>query len=120
MEFLHTESFWTHQQQTSSLVFFDIRFDSDGFCRYWRKPDKTAEVFHIDDHGDLWFRSGDIGAMDEQSFVYILDRAKDIIIRGGENISCAEVEQADDGVLLFATDEFVDSNGRLFEVIFAR
>jgi len=61
---------------------------------YWRKPDKTAEVFHIDDHGDLWFRSGDIGAMDEQSFVYILDRAKDIIIRGGENISCAEVEQA--------------------------
>lgn len=71
-----------------------------GFYRYWRKPDKTAEVFHIDDHGDLWFRSGDIGAMDEQSFVYILDRAKDIIIQGGENISCAEVEQADDGVFV--------------------
>lgn len=61
---------------------------------YWRKPSKTAEVFHIDDHGHLWFRSGDIGALDEQNFVYILDRAKDIIIRGGENISCAEVEQA--------------------------
>jgi len=50
--------------------------------RYWRKPSKTAEVFHIDDHGHLWFRSGDIGALDEQNFVYILDRAKDIIIRG--------------------------------------
>ncbi|CAK8995390.1 Long-chain-fatty-acid--CoA ligase (Long-chain acyl-CoA synthetase) [Durusdinium trenchii] len=61
---------------------------------YWRKPDKTSEVFHIDEHGQLWFRSGDIGALDEQNFVYILDRAKDIIIRGGENISCAEVEQA--------------------------
>lgn len=50
--------------------------------RYWRKPDKTSEVFHIDEHGQLWFRSGDIGALDEQNFVYILDRAKDIIIRG--------------------------------------
>eukprot|EP00928_Gymnodinium_smaydae_P069945 TRINITY_DN5387_c0_g2_i2.p1 TRINITY_DN5387_c0_g2~~TRINITY_DN5387_c0_g2_i2.p1 ORF type:complete len:164 (+),score=40.97 TRINITY_DN5387_c0_g2_i2:156-647(+) len=61
---------------------------------YWQKPDKTAEVFHIDELGRLWFRSGDIGALDEQNFVYIMDRAKDIIIRGGENISCAEIEAA--------------------------
>merc|ERR1712187_427564 len=61
---------------------------------YWGKPDKTAEVFHIDDSGQLWFRSGAIGMHDEQLFVYIKDRAKDIIIRGGENISCAEVEGA--------------------------
>mmetsp|Transcript_18594 Transcript_18594/g.43448 ORF Transcript_18594/g.43448 Transcript_18594/m.43448 type:complete len:598 (-) Transcript_18594:132-1925(-) len=61
---------------------------------YWRKPDKTAEAFHVDEHGELWFRTGDIGAMDEDDFVYITDRAKDIIIRGGENISASEVERA--------------------------
>merc|ERR1712007_7404 len=59
---------------------------------YWGKLDKTREVFHIDNDGRLWFRSGDIGRLDEQGFLYIMDRAKDIIIRGGENISCAEVE----------------------------
>merc|ERR1712151_1489927 len=48
---------------------------------YWGKPDKTAEVFHIDEDGQLWFRSGDIGKLDEDGFVYIMDRAKDIIIR---------------------------------------
>jgi len=61
---------------------------------YWRKPDRTAEAFHVDEHGELWFRTGDIGAVDEDDFVYIMDRAKDIIIRGGENISANEVETA--------------------------
>mmetsp|Transcript_59010 Transcript_59010/g.111156 ORF Transcript_59010/g.111156 Transcript_59010/m.111156 type:complete len:596 (-) Transcript_59010:35-1822(-) len=61
---------------------------------YWGKPEKTAEVFHFDKEGQLWFRTGDLGTCDAQQFVYILDRAKDIIIRGGENISCAEVEDA--------------------------
>ncbi|CAE7195108.1 lcfA, partial [Symbiodinium natans] len=61
---------------------------------YWRKPDKTMEAFHVDEHGELWFRTGDIGAVDEDDFVYIMDRAKDIIIRGGENISASEVETA--------------------------
>lgn len=61
---------------------------------YWQKPDKTAEVFHIDGQGQLWFRSGDVGRLDADGFIYIMDRAKDIIIRGGENISCAEVEAA--------------------------
>merc|ERR1712151_1064168 len=57
---------------------------------YYNKPEKTAEV--LDKDG--WFASGDIGMLDEDGFVYILDRAKDLIIRGGENISCAEVETA--------------------------
>mmetsp|Transcript_57015 Transcript_57015/g.124723 ORF Transcript_57015/g.124723 Transcript_57015/m.124723 type:complete len:616 (+) Transcript_57015:75-1922(+) len=61
---------------------------------YWNKPEKTAEVFHIDEEGALWFRSGDLGMLDEEGFLYILDRAKDLIIRGGENISCSEVETA--------------------------
>jgi acyl-CoA synthetase (AMP-forming)/AMP-acid ligase II len=41
-----------------------------------------------------WFRTGDIARLDEENYIYIMDRAKDIIIRGGENISCAEVESA--------------------------
>lgn len=57
---------------------------------YFNKPEKSAEV--LDKDG--WFASGDIGKIDEEGFAYILDRAKDLIIRGGENISCAEVEAA--------------------------
>ena len=56
---------------------------------YWNNPDATANAFH-----DGWFRTGDIGRMDEEGLVYIVDRLKDMIIRGGENIYCAEVEAA--------------------------
>jgi acyl-CoA synthetase (AMP-forming)/AMP-acid ligase II len=56
---------------------------------YWNKPEATAEVFVGD-----WFHTGDVGYMDEDGFLYIVDRIKDIIIRGGENISCIEVEAA--------------------------
>lgn len=56
---------------------------------YWNKPQATAEAFVRD-----WFHSGDVGYLDEQGFLYIVDRIKDIIIRGGENISCSEVEAA--------------------------
>lgn len=59
---------------------------------YYKKPDKTAEAFHIDKEGKLWIRTGDVGRVDEEGFVFIMDRLKDMIIRGGENISCAEVE----------------------------
>jgi long-chain acyl-CoA synthetase len=57
---------------------------------YWNKPNETAKVITPDG----WFDSGDIGRLDEDGYLYIMDRAKDMIIRGGENISCAEVEAA--------------------------
>jgi len=56
---------------------------------YWNNPEATAEVIK-----DGWFHSGDIGMLDDLGFLIILDRAKDIVIRGGENIGCAEVEYA--------------------------
>ena len=56
---------------------------------YWNQPEATAEAIR-----DGWFYTGDIGKLDELGFVIILDRAKDIVIRGGENIGCAEVEYA--------------------------
>jgi acyl-CoA synthetase (AMP-forming)/AMP-acid ligase II len=57
---------------------------------YWNKPAETAKAF--DANG--WFDSGDLGYLDEDGYLYIVDRKKDIIIRGGENISCQEVEAA--------------------------
>jgi acyl-CoA synthetase (AMP-forming)/AMP-acid ligase II len=57
---------------------------------YWRNPDATAAAFT----GDGFFKTGDIGYLDEDGYLFIVDRKKDIIIRGGENISSAEVEAA--------------------------
>ena len=57
---------------------------------YWRRKEDTAKA--VDKDG--WFRTGDVALIDEDGYVFIVDRAKDIIIRGGENISCAEVEAA--------------------------
>jgi acyl-CoA synthetase (AMP-forming)/AMP-acid ligase II len=59
-------------------------------CLGYTDPALTAAAF--DDEG--WYHSGDIGVLDEHGFLTITDRVKDIIIRGGENISAAEVEQA--------------------------
>ncbi|HEV3225187.1 MAG TPA: AMP-binding protein [Acidimicrobiales bacterium] len=56
---------------------------------YWNKPEATAEVIV-----DGWLRSGDIGHVDDEGFVYVEDRAKDMVLRGGENVFCAEVEAA--------------------------
>lgn len=56
---------------------------------YWNKPEATAEAFR-----DGWFHTGDVGYLDENGMLFIVDRIKDIIIRGGENISCIEVESA--------------------------
>jgi long-chain acyl-CoA synthetase len=55
---------------------------------YWNRPDATAET--ITDDG--WLRTGDIGHVDADGFLYITDRAKDMIIRGGENVYCVEIE----------------------------
>ena len=57
---------------------------------YWNNPEATAAA--ITD--DLFLRTGDIGYLDEDDYLFIVDRKKDIIIRGGENISAAEVEAA--------------------------
>jgi len=57
---------------------------------YWRKPQETAESFDADG----WFSTGDIGRADDEDFIWIVDRKKDLIISGGENISSIEVEQA--------------------------
>ena len=54
---------------------------------YWRKPEATAETFV-----DGWVRTGDLARLDEEGFLYVVDRAKDMIIRGGENIYSTEVE----------------------------
>jgi long-chain acyl-CoA synthetase len=54
---------------------------------YWNKPEASAETFV-----DGWVRTGDLARLDEEGFCYIVDRAKDIIIRGGENIYSIEVE----------------------------
>ncbi|MDE2488658.1 MAG: acyl--CoA ligase [Alphaproteobacteria bacterium] len=54
---------------------------------YWNKPEATAETFV-----DGWLRTGDLARIDEEGFLFIIDRAKDMLIRGGENIYCVEVE----------------------------
>lgn len=56
---------------------------------YWNRPDASAETFV-----DGWVRTGDLARIDEEGFCFILDRAKDMLIRGGENIYCVEVESA--------------------------
>ena len=56
---------------------------------YWRKPGPSAETFV-----DGWVRTGDLARVDDEGFVFIIDRAKDMLIRGGENIYCVEVENA--------------------------
>eukprot|EP00924_Labyrinthula_sp_SR-Ha-C_P013029 maker-scaffold_12-snap-gene-7.54-mRNA-1 protein AED:0.02 eAED:0.02 QI:117/0.5/0.33/1/1/1/3/0/619 len=62
---------------------------------YWRKPEKTAEALvEVEGQGYGWFRTGDIAKLDSENYIFLLDRSKDLIIRGGENISCAEVESA--------------------------
>ena len=56
---------------------------------YWKRPEQTAETLR-----DGWLRTGDLGYMDGDGYVFIVDRAKDMIISGGENIFSVEVEGA--------------------------
>jgi long-chain acyl-CoA synthetase len=56
---------------------------------YWNKPEATSAAIT-----DGWLHSGDVARLDDEGFVYIVDRAKDMIIRGGENVYCVEVEAA--------------------------
>jgi long-chain acyl-CoA synthetase len=56
---------------------------------YWNRPEANAETFV-----DGWMRTGDVAYVDAEGFVYIVDRIKDLVIRGGENIGCGAVEAA--------------------------
>ncbi len=56
---------------------------------YWRRPDADEETFT-----DGWLRTGDVAYLDDEGFLFIVDRIKDLVIRGGENIGCGEVEAA--------------------------
>src|ERR1700751_5478722 len=55
---------------------------------YWKDPEKTRAAFFAD-----WFRTGDVGHLDAEGFLYLTDRKKDMIISGGENIASSEVER---------------------------
>ncbi|NIJ18270.1 class I adenylate-forming enzyme family protein [Sphingobium vermicomposti] len=56
---------------------------------YWNRPEETSRTFTADG----WLRTGDIGYQDEEGYIFIVDRAKDMVISAGENIYCAEVER---------------------------
>ena len=56
---------------------------------YWRQPEETARAF-----AGGWFHTGDVGAIDPNGYLYIVDRKKDIIITGGENVASLEIENA--------------------------
>ena len=56
---------------------------------YWNKPEQTAETFV-----DGWLHTGDLARVDDDGFVQIVDRLKDMVNRGGENVYCVEVENA--------------------------
>jgi acyl-CoA synthetase (AMP-forming)/AMP-acid ligase II len=56
---------------------------------YLNKPEETAHALH-----EGWYRSGDVGYLDDEGYLFLVDRAKDMIISGGENVYCVEVENA--------------------------
>jgi long-chain acyl-CoA synthetase len=56
---------------------------------YWNRPEATADAIV-----DGWLRSGDLGRLDDEGFIYVEDRVKDMVLRAGENVYCAEVEAA--------------------------
>ncbi|MEZ7965045.1 MAG: class I adenylate-forming enzyme family protein [Pseudomonadales bacterium] len=56
---------------------------------YWMRPEANAEAFE-----DGWLKTGDVAYLDDEGYLFIVDRIKDLVIRGGENIGCAEVEAA--------------------------
>ncbi|MDJ0641280.1 MAG: class I adenylate-forming enzyme family protein [Erythrobacter sp.] len=69
------------------------------FRGYWNNDEATSAAFT----DDQYFRTGDLGYLDEDEYLFIVDRKKDIIIRGGENISCIEVEDA-----IYAHDDIAE------------
>lgn len=66
---------------------------------YWNKPEATAETFQ-----NGWLHTGDLGYLDDDGFLFVADRAKDMLIRGGENVYCVEVESA-----LYSHEDVMDA-----------
>ncbi len=62
------------------------------FAGYWRMPEKTAEEFDVDASGVRWFKTGDVGRLNDDGYLTIVGRSKDLIISGGYNVYPAEVE----------------------------
>ena len=59
---------------------------------YWQRDDASREARHVDDEGTVWLRSGDIGYLDGDGFLYIVDRKKDMILSGGQNVYPQDIE----------------------------
>jgi acyl-CoA synthetase (AMP-forming)/AMP-acid ligase II len=59
---------------------------------YWRRPDANSEARYVDDAGAVWLRSGDVGYIDGEGYLYIVDRKKDMILSGGQNIYPQDIE----------------------------
>ncbi|OWQ96532.1 class I adenylate-forming enzyme family protein [Sphingopyxis witflariensis] len=84
---------------------------------YWQRPEETAAVLSPDG----WLKTGDVGLIDPEGYIFIVDRAKDMVISGGENIYCAEVER-----IVNAMPEVVEcaafgiADDRLGELLVAR
>ena len=68
-------------------------------AEYWNRSDATAKTFE-----EGWLKTGDLARIDDEGFVYIVDRLKDVVIRGGENIYSVEVEDA-----LYAHPDVIDA-----------
>ncbi len=79
---------WNFIQESKAVGEIVIKSPAN-MVGYWGNQEATDEVFNKDG----WFKSGDLGYIDD-GFVYIVDRVKDMVIRGGENISCIDVETA--------------------------
>ncbi|WP_439101028.1 class I adenylate-forming enzyme family protein [Congregibacter sp.] len=59
---------------------------------YWQREDANADARYVDEEGQVWLRSGDIGHLDSQGFLFIIDRKKDMILSGGQNIYPQDIE----------------------------
>lgn len=70
-----------------------VAFSSWIMPEYYKLPEKTAEAIWLDDRGRTFLKTGDMGKLDEDGFLYILDRKKDMIISGGINIFASDIEE---------------------------
>ena len=90
---------------------------ASNFTCYWKNPEATDEALNQEG----WFKSGDIGYLDDEGFLFIKDRKKDIVIRGGENIACLEVEAViHENIYIKEASVFGVPDDRLGEKLVAR